>query len=173
MTNYDHNIPPTGLGLSLLGVHTLEIEDGTMIHMLAERRYPLSRELMIRMLEHGMEVEDESETAITLIHLFILWTTANGTKELTSPSVNATGKVSFKTFMLLKRQHVAEKNNLFEAIDQRFMKKCDVQDKRSSLKNSVSENTSLDDLAIRHFSSLVFSSPSLSLSLHDPPTNAL
>ncbi|GJS17233.1 hypothetical protein Tco_0411705 [Tanacetum coccineum] len=60
------------------GVHTLEIEDGTMIHMLAERRYPLSRELMIRMLEHGMEVEDESETAITLIHLFILWTTANG-----------------------------------------------------------------------------------------------
>ncbi|GJW49633.1 hypothetical protein Tco_0090984 [Tanacetum coccineum] len=51
------------------GVHTLEIEDGTMIHMLAERRYPLSRELMIRMLEHGMEVEDESETAITLIHL--------------------------------------------------------------------------------------------------------
>ncbi|GJU79089.1 hypothetical protein Tco_1276159 [Tanacetum coccineum] len=57
------------------GVHTLELEDGTMIHMLAERRYPLSRELMIRMLDHGMEVEDESETAITLIHLFILWTT--------------------------------------------------------------------------------------------------
>ncbi|GJT27961.1 hypothetical protein Tco_0908236 [Tanacetum coccineum] len=28
------------------GVHTLEIEDGTMIHMLAERRYPLSRELI-------------------------------------------------------------------------------------------------------------------------------
>ncbi|GKD01713.1 hypothetical protein Tco_1171987 [Tanacetum coccineum] len=24
------------------GVHTLEIEDGTMIHMLAERRYPLA-----------------------------------------------------------------------------------------------------------------------------------
>ncbi|GJW54750.1 hypothetical protein Tco_0098835 [Tanacetum coccineum] len=111
--DYYEHIPPTGLGLMLLGdlniiwetaessdddfwkdqeeweiirwrfhessgVHTLEIEDGTMIHMLAERRYPLSRELMIRMLEHGMEVENESETAITLIHLFILWTTANG-----------------------------------------------------------------------------------------------
>ncbi|GJS15947.1 hypothetical protein Tco_0410419 [Tanacetum coccineum] len=98
--DYYEHIPPTGLGLMLLGdlniiwetaessdddfwkdqeeweiirwrfhessgVHTLEIEDGTMIHMLAERRYPLSRELMIRMLEHGMEVEDESETAIT------------------------------------------------------------------------------------------------------------
>ncbi|GJS00084.1 hypothetical protein Tco_0316592 [Tanacetum coccineum] len=60
------------------GVHTLELEDGTMIHMLAERRYPLSRELMIRMLDHGMEVKDESEIAITLIHLFILWTTEDG-----------------------------------------------------------------------------------------------
>ncbi|GJR25818.1 hypothetical protein Tco_1102050 [Tanacetum coccineum] len=57
------------------GVHTLELEDGTMIHMLTERRYPLSRELMIRMLDHGMEVEEESDIAITLIHLFILWTT--------------------------------------------------------------------------------------------------
>ncbi|GJR29823.1 hypothetical protein Tco_1106055 [Tanacetum coccineum] len=37
------------------GVHTLELEDGTMIHMLTERRYPLSRELMIRMLDHGFE----------------------------------------------------------------------------------------------------------------------
>ncbi|GKA90184.1 hypothetical protein Tco_0812054 [Tanacetum coccineum] len=69
---------PNLLSLMLLGVHTLELEDGTMIHMLAERRYPLSRELMIRMLDHGMEVEDENETAITLIHLFILWTTEDG-----------------------------------------------------------------------------------------------
>ncbi|GJS70690.1 hypothetical protein Tco_0703531 [Tanacetum coccineum] len=111
--DYYEHIPPTGLGLVLLGdltiiwetpetsdddfwknqedweiirwrlnessgVHTLELEDGTMIHMLAERRYPLSRELMIRMLDHGMEVEDESEIAITLIHLFILWTTKDG-----------------------------------------------------------------------------------------------
>ncbi|GKA89166.1 hypothetical protein Tco_0810978, partial [Tanacetum coccineum] len=50
-------------------VHTLELEDGIMLHMLAERRYPLTRELMIRMLDHGMEVEDENETAITLINL--------------------------------------------------------------------------------------------------------
>ncbi|GJS29747.1 ribonuclease H-like domain-containing protein [Tanacetum coccineum] len=34
--------------------------------------------ILIRMLDHGMEVEDESETAITLIHLFILWTTEDG-----------------------------------------------------------------------------------------------
>ncbi|GJW30263.1 hypothetical protein Tco_0047138 [Tanacetum coccineum] len=41
------------------GVHTLEIEDGTMIHMLAERRYPLSRELMIRMLDHAWKLKIE------------------------------------------------------------------------------------------------------------------
>ncbi|GJT30253.1 hypothetical protein Tco_0910528 [Tanacetum coccineum] len=111
--DYYKHIPPTGLGLILLGdlttiwetsttsdddfwknqedweivrwrlnessgVHTLELEDGTMIHMLTERRYPLSRELMIRMLDHGMEVEEESDIAITLIHLFILWTTEDG-----------------------------------------------------------------------------------------------
>ncbi|GJR24662.1 hypothetical protein Tco_0973189 [Tanacetum coccineum] len=148
--DYYEHIPPTGLGLMLLGdlniiwetaessdddfwkdqeeweiirwrfhessgVHTLELEDGTMIHMLAERRYPLSRELMIRMLDHGMEVEEETETAITLIHLFILWTTEDGTiTELTlAKSEWLLGKGSSNPFMLLKR-HVAEKNNLFE-----------------------------------------------------------
>ncbi|GJX76607.1 hypothetical protein Tco_0323418 [Tanacetum coccineum] len=115
--DYYEHIPPTGLGLILLGdlttiwetsttsnddfwknqedweivrwrlnessgVHTLELEDGTMIHMLTERRYPLSRELMIRMLDHGMEVEEESDIAITLIHLFILWTTEDGDDSL-------------------------------------------------------------------------------------------
>ncbi|GJR00816.1 hypothetical protein Tco_0523800 [Tanacetum coccineum] len=44
------------LRLMLLGVHTLEIEDGTMFHMLAERRLSSIRELMLRMLDHGMEV---------------------------------------------------------------------------------------------------------------------
>ncbi|GKD63865.1 hypothetical protein Tco_1305973 [Tanacetum coccineum] len=79
--NYSLLVDPDLIGPWLhesSGVHTLELEDGTMIHMLAERRYPLSRELMIRMLDHGMEVEDENETAITLIHLFILWTTEDG-----------------------------------------------------------------------------------------------
>ncbi|GJS75343.1 putative ribonuclease H-like domain-containing protein [Tanacetum coccineum] len=89
--DYYKHIPPTGLGLILLGdlttiwetsatsdddfwknqedweiirwrlnessgVHTLELEDGTMLHMLTERRYPLSRELMIRMLDHGISI---------------------------------------------------------------------------------------------------------------------
>ncbi|GJR14766.1 putative ribonuclease H-like domain-containing protein [Tanacetum coccineum] len=100
--DYYEHIPPTGLGLVLLGdlttiwetpetsdddfwknqedweiirwrlnessgVHTLELEDGTMIHMLAERRYPLSRELMIRMLDHGMEVINTHGIALAVL----------------------------------------------------------------------------------------------------------
>ena len=42
--------------------------------MLAERRYPLSQDLMLRMLDHGLEVEDQNETALTVIKLFIKWT---------------------------------------------------------------------------------------------------
>ncbi|GJW28416.1 hypothetical protein Tco_0045291 [Tanacetum coccineum] len=129
--DYYKHIPPTGLGLILLGdlttiwetsatsdddfwknqedweivrwrlnessgVHTLELEDGTMIHMLTERDISIKRADGggwgvfpphflspfggggIRMLDHGMEVEDESDIAITLIHLFILWTTEDG-----------------------------------------------------------------------------------------------
>ena len=57
------------------GVHVLELENGTMIHMFAERRYPLTVELMRRMLEHGLEVEEDNETACMVINLFINWTT--------------------------------------------------------------------------------------------------
>ncbi|GKD59703.1 hypothetical protein Tco_1297212 [Tanacetum coccineum] len=56
---YEH-IPPTGLGLILL-------ENGTMIHMLVEQRYPLTRELMQRMLEHKLEVQKETENALNVI----------------------------------------------------------------------------------------------------------
>ncbi|GKB75977.1 hypothetical protein Tco_0942872, partial [Tanacetum coccineum] len=66
-------------GLSIAVLCNLKPQQPTQLRpKRKERRYPLSRELMIRMLDHGMEVEDESETAITLIHLFILWTTEDG-----------------------------------------------------------------------------------------------
>ncbi|GJS58419.1 hypothetical protein Tco_0653203 [Tanacetum coccineum] len=100
--DYYEHIPPTGLGLILLGdlttmmetteesddelwgnqneweiirwrlyestgVHTLELENGTMIHMLVDQRYPLTRELMQRMLEHKLEVQKETEDALNVI----------------------------------------------------------------------------------------------------------
>ncbi|GJZ51562.1 hypothetical protein Tco_0606077 [Tanacetum coccineum] len=44
-----------------------KLEDGTVIHMLVERRYPLSKDLMQRMLDFGLEVEIESTVALDLI----------------------------------------------------------------------------------------------------------
>ncbi|GJX95575.1 hypothetical protein Tco_0351373 [Tanacetum coccineum] len=38
-------------GLRCEGVCILELEDGIVIHMLVERRYPLSKELLQRMLD--------------------------------------------------------------------------------------------------------------------------
>ncbi|GJS98890.1 hypothetical protein Tco_0820060 [Tanacetum coccineum] len=49
------------------GVCILEFEDGIVIHMLVERRYPLSKDLLQRMLDLGLEVERESSVALDLI----------------------------------------------------------------------------------------------------------
>ncbi|GJU55894.1 hypothetical protein Tco_1229608 [Tanacetum coccineum] len=48
------------------GVYILELKDGTVIHMLDERRYPLSKDLLQRMLNLGLEVERESTCRIPL-----------------------------------------------------------------------------------------------------------
>ncbi|GKA00420.1 hypothetical protein Tco_0672970 [Tanacetum coccineum] len=45
----------------------LEFKDGTVIHMLVERKYPLSKELLQRMLNFRLEVEEESTAALDLI----------------------------------------------------------------------------------------------------------
>ncbi|GJS69411.1 hypothetical protein Tco_0702252 [Tanacetum coccineum] len=49
------------------GVYILELKDGTIIHMLVERRYTLSKDLLQRMLDLGLEVERESTAALDLI----------------------------------------------------------------------------------------------------------
>ncbi|GJV93872.1 hypothetical protein Tco_1541685 [Tanacetum coccineum] len=49
------------------GVCILEFEDGIVIHILVERRYPLSKDLLQRMLDLGLEVERESSVALDLI----------------------------------------------------------------------------------------------------------
>ncbi|GJZ03906.1 hypothetical protein Tco_0537181 [Tanacetum coccineum] len=42
-------------------------QNGTVIHMLVEKRYPLSKDLLQRMLDLGLEVERESIAALDLI----------------------------------------------------------------------------------------------------------
>ncbi|GJX19997.1 hypothetical protein Tco_0222674 [Tanacetum coccineum] len=49
------------------GVHTLILEDGTEIHMLAERKYPLIKETLERMLSLKLIVESASENAYNLL----------------------------------------------------------------------------------------------------------
>ncbi|GKC19180.1 hypothetical protein Tco_1021330, partial [Tanacetum coccineum] len=44
-----------------------ELKDGTVIYMLVERRYPLFKELLQRMLDLGLEVEEESTVALHLV----------------------------------------------------------------------------------------------------------
>ncbi|GJY31338.1 putative ribonuclease H-like domain-containing protein [Tanacetum coccineum] len=44
-----------------------EFKDGTVIYMLVERKYPFSKELLQRMLDFGLEVEEESTAALDLI----------------------------------------------------------------------------------------------------------
>ncbi|GJY80693.1 hypothetical protein Tco_0493444 [Tanacetum coccineum] len=50
------------------GVCILELKDGTVIYMLVERKYPLSKELLQQMLDLGLEVKEESTAALQLIH---------------------------------------------------------------------------------------------------------
>ncbi|GKB00622.1 hypothetical protein Tco_0828615 [Tanacetum coccineum] len=51
------------------GVYILELEDRTVIHMLVERRYPLSKDLLQRMLDFRLEVKVESTAALDLIRV--------------------------------------------------------------------------------------------------------
>ncbi|GJW87069.1 hypothetical protein Tco_0162409 [Tanacetum coccineum] len=49
------------------GVCILELKDGTVIYMLVEKRYPLSKELLQRMLDFRLVVKEESTAALQLV----------------------------------------------------------------------------------------------------------
>ncbi|GJU05891.1 hypothetical protein Tco_1122321 [Tanacetum coccineum] len=69
------------------GVCILEFKDGIVIYMLVERSYPLSKELLQRMLDLGLEVEEESTAALHLVR-FIKQQLNEEHQELTSPEAN-------------------------------------------------------------------------------------
>ncbi|GJR44119.1 hypothetical protein Tco_1312222 [Tanacetum coccineum] len=52
---------------SLTEENDQELKDGTVIYMLVERRYPLSKELLQRMLDLGLEIEEESIDVLQLV----------------------------------------------------------------------------------------------------------
>ncbi|GJT56416.1 hypothetical protein Tco_0991470, partial [Tanacetum coccineum] len=49
--------------------HILLLEDDTKIPMLAEKRYPLAKETIERMLVLGLTVESVSDVALDLIRI--------------------------------------------------------------------------------------------------------
>ncbi|GKE02157.1 retrovirus-related pol polyprotein from transposon TNT 1-94, partial [Tanacetum coccineum] len=58
---------PEGINLILWGIHILVLKDGTEFYMLAERRYPLSKETFERMLALRLIAESESEAVFDLL----------------------------------------------------------------------------------------------------------
>ncbi|GJY39170.1 hypothetical protein Tco_0425534, partial [Tanacetum coccineum] len=49
------------------GIHILLMDNGLAIHMLTEKKYPLSQEMMTKMLSRKLEVDHESSQAFELI----------------------------------------------------------------------------------------------------------
>ncbi|GJZ08931.1 hypothetical protein Tco_0543214 [Tanacetum coccineum] len=49
------------------GVHTLILEDGTEIHMLAERKYPLTKETLEKMMSLKLVAKSASDSAYDLL----------------------------------------------------------------------------------------------------------
>ncbi|GJX18181.1 putative ribonuclease H-like domain-containing protein [Tanacetum coccineum] len=66
-------------------VHTLILEDGTEIHMLAKRKYPLTKETLERMMSLKLVTETASKSAYNLLRFI-------QNKELASPKQMALGK---------------------------------------------------------------------------------
>ncbi|GJR74147.1 hypothetical protein Tco_0086512 [Tanacetum coccineum] len=49
------------------GIHILLIDNGLAIHMLTEKKYPLSQEMLTKMLSRKLEVDHESSQALVLL----------------------------------------------------------------------------------------------------------
>ncbi|GKA06390.1 hypothetical protein Tco_0685614 [Tanacetum coccineum] len=91
------------------GVHTLILEDGIEIHMLAERKYPLTKETLERMLSLKLIIESASESDYNLLRFIQKHIDEYGSydgsekdlkvKELAIPEQTATGKEISNPFM--------------------------------------------------------------------------
>ncbi|GKB45131.1 putative reverse transcriptase domain-containing protein, partial [Tanacetum coccineum] len=56
------------------GIHILLMENGLAIHMLTEKKYPLSQEMISKMLNKKLEVDHESSQAIELLRIWGCYT---------------------------------------------------------------------------------------------------
>ncbi|GJX38269.1 hypothetical protein Tco_0251572 [Tanacetum coccineum] len=87
------------------GVHTLTLEDGTEIHMLAERKYPLTKETLKWMMSLKLIAESASESDYNLLRADSLlkpygFSTHHAltVKELASPKAHGPWKKDIQIF---------------------------------------------------------------------------
>ncbi|GKF56626.1 hypothetical protein Tco_0166966, partial [Tanacetum coccineum] len=52
-------------------VHVLRLEDGTEINMLAERRYPLTKHILKRMMDLRLTVVSDDDTVFDLLRFIV------------------------------------------------------------------------------------------------------
>ncbi|GJZ68371.1 hypothetical protein Tco_0631611 [Tanacetum coccineum] len=86
------------------GVHTLMTDEGLVVHMLIEKKYPLKKEIVVQMLKLKLESEEESTMALELIRFIKkgsqltlllgeeLASPNTNDEELSIPEQTATGK---------------------------------------------------------------------------------
>ncbi|GJZ59023.1 ribonuclease H-like domain-containing protein [Tanacetum coccineum] len=75
------------------GIHMLLMENGMAIHMLTEKKYPLSQEMISKMLKKRLEVDHESTQAIELLR-FIRSQNRSRRGINTAPSTSSTNDVN-------------------------------------------------------------------------------
>ncbi|GJQ97027.1 putative reverse transcriptase domain-containing protein [Tanacetum coccineum] len=83
------------------GVHTLILEDGTKIHMLAERKYPLTKETLEKMMSSKLVAESASNGAYNQLRSIQKQINESGNYDgtLAIPKQTATGKETSNPFM--------------------------------------------------------------------------
>ncbi|GKE83611.1 hypothetical protein Tco_1557353 [Tanacetum coccineum] len=68
MDIYQDKIPAGSWKLhSSSGVHTLITDEGLVVHMLIEKKYPLKKEILMQMLKLKLESKEDSTMALELI----------------------------------------------------------------------------------------------------------
>ncbi|GJX76472.1 hypothetical protein Tco_0323283 [Tanacetum coccineum] len=87
-----HDEMPEGFERVLWGDlkgHALMTNEGVVIHMLIEKKYPLKKEILVQMLNLRLESEEESTMALELIRIY---KKSKRLQELSIPEQTATGK---------------------------------------------------------------------------------
>ncbi|GJR63715.1 hypothetical protein Tco_1505877 [Tanacetum coccineum] len=64
------------------GIHILLMDNGIAIHMMIEKKYPLTQEMLLKMLSRKLEVDHENEMAFELLSYFVLPEKINTAEDL-------------------------------------------------------------------------------------------